>query len=188
MQPLQDSIRGKLIPAVTKHQPNDLELEMLSLPAAYGGMIFDDPVADSRRKHSHSTKCTATVTDLICAVEPCLPSGSTDDPDRAAKAAVRRQHQLNLTLMADAVQARMSDQLRRAMMVAREKGASSTLTTIPVAENGFFFDVKSDFHDHMSTCGIAGRSTTCRLYVRVGPGSPFTKRRSASLLVCPHAP
>ena len=149
MQPLQDSIRGKLIPAVTKHQPNDLELEMLSLPAAYGGMTFDDPMADSRRKHADSMKCTATLTDLICAGEPCLPSGSTVDPDRAAKAAVRRQRQLNLTLMADAVQARLPDQLRRAMMVAREKGASSTLTTIPVAEHGFFFDVKSDFHDHV---------------------------------------
>ena len=62
---------------------------------------------------------------------------------------MRRQRQLNLTLMADAVQARLPDQLRRAMMVAREKGASSTLTTIPVAEHGFFFDVKSDFHDHV---------------------------------------
>ena len=106
-----------------KHQPNDLELEMLSLPAAYGGMTFDDPVADSRRKHADSIKCTATLTDLICADEPCLPS-TVDPADCAAKAAVRRQHQLNLTLMhmADAVQGRLPDQLRRAMMVAREKG------------------------------------------------------------------
>ena len=42
-----------------------------------------------RRKHADSIKCTATLTDLICAGEPCLPSGSTVDPDRAAKAAVR---------------------------------------------------------------------------------------------------
>ena len=34
----------------------------------------------------------------------------------------------------------------------------------------------------MFTCGIAGRSTICRLYARVGPGSPFTMRRSASYL------
>ena len=122
--------------------------------AAYGGMTFDDPMADSRRKHADSIKCTATLTDLICAGEPCLPSGSTVDPDRAAKTAVRHQRQLNLTLMADAVQARLPDQLRRAMMVAREKGASSTSTTIPVAEHGFFFDVKSDFHDdvHLRYC------------------------------------
>ena len=35
------------------------------------------------------------------------------------------------------------------MAQAREKGGSSTLTTIPVAEHGFFFDVKADFHDHV---------------------------------------
>ena len=62
---------------------------------------------------------------------------------------MQRQRQLNLTLMADALQARLPDQLRRAMMVVRETGASSTLTTIPVAEHGFFFEVKSDFHDHV---------------------------------------
>ena len=90
---------------MTKHQPNDLEVEMLSLPAAYGGMTLDDPVADSRRKHADSIKCTANLTDLICAGEPCLPS--TVDPDRAAKAAVWRQRQLNLSLTADAVQARL---------------------------------------------------------------------------------
>ena len=35
------------------------------------------------------------------------------------------------------------------MELAREKGGSSTLTTIPISEHGFFFEVKSDFHDHV---------------------------------------
>ena len=35
------------------------------------------------------------------------------------------------------------------MELAREKGGSSTLTTIPISEHGFCFDVKSDFHDHV---------------------------------------
>ena len=35
------------------------------------------------------------------------------------------------------------------MDVAQEKQASSTLTTIPVAEHGFCFEVKADFHDHI---------------------------------------
>ena len=34
------------------------------------------------------------------------------------------------------------------MSLAREKGGSSALTTVPVSEHGFF-DVKSDFHDHV---------------------------------------
>ena len=35
------------------------------------------------------------------------------------------------------------------MELAHEKGGSSTLTTTPISEHGFCFDVKSDFHDHV---------------------------------------
>ena len=35
------------------------------------------------------------------------------------------------------------------MALAREKGGSSMLTTIPVAEHGFYYEVKADFHDHI---------------------------------------
>ena len=35
------------------------------------------------------------------------------------------------------------------MSLAREKGGSSTLTTMPIAGHGFYFHVKSDFHDHI---------------------------------------
>ena len=35
------------------------------------------------------------------------------------------------------------------MSLAREKGGSSTLTTMPIAEHGFYFHVESDFHDHI---------------------------------------
>ncbi len=147
MQPLQDAIRHKLVPRLTKHQSNDLEMELLTLPAAYGGMSFDDPVIDSSRKHSDSVQCTANLTSLIRKGEAQLPR--TNDPDRATKAAVIRRHRMSLKTTADAVQARLPEPQRRAMELAREKGASSTLTTIPVVEHGFFFDVKSDFHDHV---------------------------------------
>ena len=54
-----------------------------------------------------------------------------------------------LKAKADKLQSRLPDPQRRAMELAREKGGSSTLTTIPISEHGFFFEVKSDFHDHV---------------------------------------
>lgn len=51
------------------------------------------------------------------------------DLDQDAKAAIKRHHHTNLEL-------------------GCEKGGSSTLTTIPTSEHGFF-EVKSDFHDHV---------------------------------------
>ena len=48
-----------------KHQPNDLKLDILSRPGAYGGMTFVDSVADSRRKHATpSSALPPRLTDL----------------------------------------------------------------------------------------------------------------------------
>ena len=44
---MKDAIRNHLVPSLTKHGLNYLEMELVSLPARYGGMTFDDPVADS---------------------------------------------------------------------------------------------------------------------------------------------
>ena len=54
MQPLKDEIDHKLLPTLVKHESNDLELDLMRLPARFGGMSFDDPVVDSGRKHADS--------------------------------------------------------------------------------------------------------------------------------------
>ena len=58
MEPLKDTIKNRLIPSLTKHELNYLEMELVSLPARYGAMTFDDLVADSSRKHADSLKST----------------------------------------------------------------------------------------------------------------------------------
>ena len=147
MQPLKDVIRSKLIPSLTKHELNDLEMELVTLPARYGGMSFDDPVTDSQSKHTDSLECTATLTGLILDGETELPRGV--DFDREAVVAIKRRHRTTLKAKADDLQSRLPEPQRRAVELAREKGGSSTLTTIPISEHGFFFEVKSDFHDHV---------------------------------------
>ena len=147
MQPLKDALRNKLIPKLTKHELNDLEMELVTLPARYGGMSFDDPVADSQPKYTDSRECTATLTGLILDGESELPAGA--DLDQEARAGIKKRHCTTLKAKADDLQSRLPEPQRRAMELAREKGGSSTLTTIPISEHGFFFEVKSDFHDHV---------------------------------------
>ena len=108
---------------------------------------FDDPVADSSRKHDDSLKCTAMLTNLLLNNESELPE--TADFDHEARIEVKRNHRAMLISKADEIQSNLPEPQRRAMILAREKGGSSTLTTIPIAEHGFFFEVKSDFHDHI---------------------------------------
>ena len=99
-------------------------------------MSLDDPVADSNHKHADSIECTNCLTTLILEGETVLPHDVISD--RAAIEAVRRHHQAALQADEDAVQAHLPQPQCRAMKLAREKGGSSTLTTIPTAEHGFF--------------------------------------------------
>ena len=57
MQLLKVVVHGKLIPMQIKHKLNDVELKLVTLPACYGGMSLNDPVADSHRKHTTSIEC-----------------------------------------------------------------------------------------------------------------------------------
>ena len=84
MQPLKDAIRNKLIPKLTKHEMNDLEMELVTLLARYGCLSFDDPVADSQSKYTDSRECTATLTGLILDGESELPVGADLDQDARA--------------------------------------------------------------------------------------------------------
>ena len=79
MVPLKNAIHSRLILTLTKHEFNDLEMELVTLPARYGGMSFDDPVADSSIKHTDSLEYTATLTSLLVDGATDLPAGSDLD-------------------------------------------------------------------------------------------------------------
>ena len=162
MEPLQAAIRQRLVPALIHHQPSDLEMELLTLPASLGGMSFDDPIAESPRKNADSIKCTARLTRLICDGEQHLPPSAI--PGSTEKAEIRKRHQEQAFAAAEAIQERLPQPQRRAMEVARLKGASSILTTLPIAEHGFYFECKSDFFDmvHLRYCWpITNLPSTC---------------------------
>ena len=164
MEPLQAAIRQSLVPALIHHQPSDLDMELLTLPASLRGMSFDDLIAESPRKNADSIKCTARLTRLICAQmenSTCHPLLSLDQLRRPKFASVtrskllqQRKHLKNAYHNLSAV----------AMEVARLKGASSILTTLPIAEHGFYFECKSDFFDmvHLQYCWpITNLPSTC---------------------------
>ena len=72
--------------------------------------------------------------------------GTTDLPaggllGQEAKAAIKACHRTTLKEKADNIRSSLPDPQRRAMELAREKGGSSTLTTIPIVQHGFFFEI-----------------------------------------------
>ena len=99
------------------------------------------------RRHEDSIQCTANLTQQI--LENGADLMQSIELDCKRKVVVRQHHETALKVKADDLQRRLPEAQQRGMAQAREKGGSNTLTTIPVAEHGFFFDVKVDFHDHI---------------------------------------
>ena len=65
MQTLKETIDHKLMHKLVKHELNNLTLELMRLPAQFGGMYFKDPVIDSGSKHADSMECTTNLTQQI---------------------------------------------------------------------------------------------------------------------------
>ena len=66
LQPLEDCIRSRLIPALTsKAPPNDTGCELLALPARLGGLGIVNPIKLSSSEHQASINISAPLRDLI---------------------------------------------------------------------------------------------------------------------------
>ena len=112
---------------------------MVVLPARHGGLSFDHPAKSLEYTANLSNQIATGSSDLLCNIEL----------DQVAKSIGRQRYKIALEATAADIQARLPPPQQRAMSLAREKGGSSTLTTMPIAEHGFYFHVKSDFHDHI---------------------------------------
>ena len=95
------AIDNKLIPALTKHQLNDAEMDFVFLPARLGGMSFDDPVNDSALKHATSTECTGNLTNQIM-TNGFDVMGSIRQ-DSTSKTAIRQRQRASMKDKADSI-------------------------------------------------------------------------------------
>ena len=132
VQPLKVTICSKLIAMLIKYELNDVELELVTLPAR---MFLDDPVVDLHCKTASSFECTTHFTALIIQGESELPRVN---PDRDARRAVSSHHQIALKAEAGTIRACLHEPQQRTMELVWGKGESCTLTT-PITEHGFFF-------------------------------------------------
>ena len=109
-QPLNDATDHKLLPAIVKHILNDSGMELMRLPARFGGMAFDDPLVDSGRKHADSIYCTANLSQQI------MNNGNdlrkSIDLYSKMKATVRQRHEAVLKTKADDLQRRLLEDLK----------------------------------------------------------------------------
>ena len=142
LRPLEDAIRNQLIPALTEQQVvNDVEREMISLPARLGGLGIPTPGDEADHEFENSTKLTANLTTAI--VEQ---SSEPVRNDREMRRIISCENATRQKIKQTAIEQRLSATELKLHKINQQKGASSWLTAMPTAEHGFHLS-KREFWD-----------------------------------------
>ena len=146
LQPLEDTIRHKFIPALTgRNGVSDAERDLFSLPVHLGGLGLTNPVEVCSHEFTSSVKVTAPLAALILLQQPGL-SPDTMHNQQCAKATVRKTRRLLQSNTSAQLKAKLPHNLQRAMELGNEKGASSWLLPCLLRNMDFALH-KGDFRD-----------------------------------------
>ena len=149
LQPLEEAIRYKFARAVTGRPAfSENEQDMLSLPAKMGGLDLCNPKESAQGEYMNSCIATAPLVQAASRQEraqmhECSAEATTIRND------LKAQKRKCLKEKAEAVRNKASDNMKLAMDLAKEKGASSRLSVLPIDEFGFFLH-KGAFRDAVS--------------------------------------
>ena len=149
LQLLETVIRTKLLPKLTgREPPSDQERDLLGLPARLGGLGFRNPVDVADDEYHASKEVTKPLSNLIESQCPSYPL-ETLEVQMSAKEAIKERKRSRLKDEAVHLRDSLSLSLQLVMDLAREKGASTWLTVLPIEEHGFTLH-KQAFRDAVS--------------------------------------
>jgi len=135
--PLEEIICTKFLPNLTGQSFfSDVEQDFLALPPRLGGLDIINPAKYSSFQFSSSDSTTAPLVKLI------LQQSSTYTTEVlmsqfAAKQQVISTHNQLLSDLCDTLSTSLPPKLQCSVLLSREKGSSSWLTTLPLVDHGF---------------------------------------------------
>ncbi len=151
-QPLEDTIRQKLIPSITNlPPPNDLTRTLLALPTKLGGLGIPNPVELANSEYSFSTKLCEPLSNTI--INQGVISSPSDFflQQSKIKSSISTSRRNSASDTANSLLPTLPPSLRRAMELAQETGSSNWLSCIPIREFGFSLH-RSAFLDALTRC------------------------------------
>lgn len=147
LQPLEDAIRNKFLPALFNSSDpiSEVERKLYALPVKLCGLAIENPVLSADVEHESSKLLTHSLTQDILASNQSLSNagGSRNQLLRQIRGQKLQRH-LNAL---DEVLEAASTRERRVLEVARIKGSSYVFTSRPIGKYGFAFKSKRDFRD-----------------------------------------
>ena len=144
MEPLENVIRHKLLPKMLGREISDLERDVLSLPIRLGGLGISKPHEECHFEYTASKLMTTELTKAIVDQKEVYAASSTLTSSR--REMIKKSKNSNQQANYDAIAERCSTSSKRAILAAREKGASSWLQTLPLQKYGYTLN-KEEFRD-----------------------------------------
>ena len=144
-QPLENVIREQFLPAVIGRKISDVERRMLALPVRFGGIGVLNPVNTADVEYDISVKITSQLKEIICNQESNLDNLNEERLKETINQA-KQEKGNRLTQEFEDVKSLVNNDLKRSLDLAREKGAGSWLTALPIQALGYVLN-KQDFRD-----------------------------------------
>ena len=143
--PLEAVIANQFIPALVGRPVSPLERDILELPVRYGGMGIINPSTTSSREYGCSKEVTKPLTSLISSQS--LNSTNLDKSEvMEKKRELKKQKEAFFHQRYDMLYQQACPKLQRHLDQAREKGASTWLTALPLKSLNYVLN-KQDFQD-----------------------------------------
>ena len=176
LSPLDEMLRSDLLRALTgRPPPSDLECVLFALPARLGGLGIRIPSETAASELQSSLLVTSSLKDHI--LDQDREYGHNIITDQLQKkATINRLNRERGVRDTDDLYSQLSDSLQRAVNLAKEKGASTWLTVLPLTYHGFALH-KSAFHDALA---LRYGWTPSKLPSKCDRGNSFTVEHALS--------
>ena len=144
-QPLEDAIHQLFIPALTGRPPcSKLTRSLLALPVRLGGLGLINPTDTSSCNFQASEKMTSLLVEIILSQDQTKYVDPTEVI--SIKKDITNANRQRSEQKAAAIYSQLPPQLKRHVDLAKERGASSWLSVLPLSDQGFHLH-KGEFRD-----------------------------------------
>lgn len=144
-QPLEDTIREKLIPAIVGRRVSDIERKILSLPVRLGGIGIQNPTETADVEYDTSVKITENLKTLIYNQERTLEN-LDEDGNRRKLNMLKEAKEKRLMQQFEEIKSQVDENMKQCLGYAREKGSGAWLSALPIQAIGYVLN-KQEFRD-----------------------------------------
>ena len=143
--PLENTIRHMFLPALLGRQISDDERALLKLPLRFGGLGITDPSETANQEYRSSKRITEALTRMIENQDQCLANLDKEESSCTKKNIHKEKNETYETAYQQILQ-NSPPVTKRCLELARQKGASSWLSCLPLKSLGYALN-KEEFRD-----------------------------------------